>query len=631
MKINNEAKRLLLGLMLLASLACSVSIRPESKPPSSDSSLEALILQQTVQAIKTQNSAKPQAEQTPETQSADVALGDLSSQNAEVLIPAGAFERQDDFTLETLSAPPTVDIQGVEPLGAAISIKMAGETIRSSEPIKVILKFDSQGINERGEVLVGYHHQNYGWELFSPDNIDLEHGELSFVTYHFSEYSALKADDQVRIDQFIERSSTEEYVRRQAFAQTSKDFEDMVEAFLKEGMQVDDNRVVEIIVKGVVEQIKIGDIPIGDIGIALYDLNDGGKKDLAKITAENTMKYIGEKMLDEDNPFSEVTGDFGSVIALGEAYVSVLKNKGDSQEAVEILADQVMGNIPITGRFYKTGKRAAELAQHIRELWGNNEIEKAYQVYSKGGEGGHYGYSVDSVLTDPDAWNKITDQNRSSFEKVAGDYLTAYCKAEGIDESQLNEAARNKIRAEGLENLKHQFDERMARRDEIDQIKADNKALMEMFAEKNLLERMIGTNPMYTGHEDLEMLLNRLNHMAKKIQRDLGRSQVVDGADWDITDPSERSNMIPREVLVELTYQWYNMGLRFNPSAYDNIIKNIQVRLDKNMALNPDQITEMAEKVVKSYQAGGAESKTEKYESTPRKTKKKEIQCPFWG
>jgi len=637
MVMNYSVKHLLLTLLLVSSLACAVSTSADTGQPAAEKTLEFLYLQDTLEAVKKEAAGMSESDQLQ--QDSDLALGDLASQNAAVLIPAGAFGEQIDLQFNTLNAPPAMTVNGVEPLGATISVGMDGDPKRSSQPIQVTLKFDSQNIQEKGEVLVGYYHQDYGWELFEPDQIDLERGELSFVTYHFSEYSALKADDQVRIDQFIERRSTEEYVHRQALAQTSKEVEVMVEAFLKEGMRVDDNRVVEIIVKGVAEQISLGGIPIGDIGIALYDLNNGGKKDLAKITAENTMKYIGEKMLDEDNPLSEATGDLGSVLTLGEAYVSLLKNKGDSEEAVKILANQVMGNIPATGRFFKAGKRAAELAQHTRELWMNNEIEKAYQVYSNGAEGGHYGYSVDSVLTDPDAWNKITDQNRSSFEKVAGDYLTAYCKAEGIDVSQLNEAARDKIRAEGLENLKHQFDERMARRDEIDKIKADNKALMEKFAEKGLLERMIGTNPMYNGrpNEDLEMLMDRLKNMTDRIMRDTGRFEIVDGTDWDAADPLERDNLIPMDVLVELTYQWYDKDLRYKPDVYDAVLKELEYRMDRDLGWGPTHINTLVKDLINKFDPQTAPSEPgsggspDDQDDGDNHHPKPTPQCPFAG
>lgn len=611
MKDKQVAKRLLMGLLLLASLACAISTGSESEEPSSELDVEVLVLQQTLQALNSQDAEQLQAELMPELQKADIALGDLSSQNAEVFIPAGAFEGQNEIAFETLNTTPVVDMQGVEPLGAVISVSTGGEAMRSSEPIKITLKFDSQDINERGEVLIGYYNNQHGWELFAPDEIDLDRGEVSFVTYHFSKYGVMRAEDQVRIDQFLQKHATEEYVRRHTLAQNSKEFENMVKAILREGMNVEDNRVLEIIAKGVIEQIPFGDIPYGDIGIALHGFNEKyeGQTDLAKIITENTIKYIGEKTLDDDNPFSEVTGDFGSVIAFGQAYHKLLKNKGDPRESLEIMADHIMSNIPVVSSFYKAGKTAVELVNHTQELWKNNEIEKAFQVYSQGGEGGRYGYSVDSILVDPDAWNKIMMQNKSSFERVAGDYMTAYCRAQGLDISQLGWAERDRIRAEGLEHLRKQFDERMARRAEIDRDIEKNRKLMQMFADRNLLERNLVDNPMFTGHEDLEMLLSRLNNMVKKFERDLGRSEIVDRVDWDATDPFERSNKIPYEVLVELTYQWYNKGLRFNPDAYNAIIKNLQARLDKNLGIGPLQIADMVDETIKSYQPQGEPKK----------------------
>lgn len=626
---NKSAQQMLIGLLLLATLACAVSTSSEEDNASAKKTLEFLYIQETLQALNNQPTDEPLSKQLQED--ADLTLGDLAAQNAAVYIPAGAFDQQTEVQFNTLNTPPTMNVEGVQPLGATVSIVTNGGQTRSSQPIQVTLKFDSQGIQEYGEVLVGYYHQDHGWELFPPDQIDLEREELSFVTYHFSEYSALKVDDQVRIDQFIEQRSTEEYVRRLEIAKTSEEYEKMVKAILKEGMNVDDNRVLEIIAKGVIEQIPFGDIPFGDIGIALHEISDdnSGQIDLAKIATENTVKYIGEKTLSDDSPFKEVTGDLGSVIACGEAYVKLLKNKGDSKESLEIMAHHIMSNIPMVSRIYKAGRRAVELARHTRDLWKNQEIEKAFKVYSQGGEGGYLGYSVDSVLTDPDSWNKIKDQNKSSFEKIASDYMRAYCRAEKLDVNQLSETERDRIRAEGLENLRQQFDNRMARRDEIDKIKANNKALMQKFAEKGLLERMIGTNPMYNGrpNEDLEMLMDRLKNMTDRIMRDTGRFEIVNGMDWDTTDPFERDNMIPLDVVVELTYQWYDKDLRFKPDVYDAVIKELKYRLDRNLGWGPTHISTLVKELIEKYAPQAAPSEPDT--KPDKKTEKKKPACPF--
>jgi hypothetical protein len=47
--------------------------------------------------------------------------------------------------------------------GTVIDVTINGERPELREPMKFVLDFDSQGITEVGEVLVGYYHENYGW------------------------------------------------------------------------------------------------------------------------------------------------------------------------------------------------------------------------------------------------------------------------------------------------------------------------------------------------------------------------------------------------------------------------------------------------------------------------------------
>ena len=386
-------------------------------------------------------------------------------------------------------------------------------------------------------------------------------------------------------------------MRSQSEELTEKEVEKMVEEILREGMGVQDNKIVEMIVRGVIENI-----PGGDIGLALHDLNE---EKLKEATLKNTVKFIGEQLTDPNSNIREVTGDVGSVLTFGKAANAFAEGK--NEDAIKIMADHIMENIPIAGSFYKNGKRAIAIAKHMDEVWQQREIENAFQAYSNGSEGGWLGYGA----VDKGSWDDVVNNNRSSIARIQGKYIFSICEAEGIDPHSISDQQRAQLEREALENLKTQFDQRVSRKEQIDAFKADNLDLMEILAEKGLLDRAFSTNPMYDGDEELEDLLADLNTLTENILQDMGRSAVVDHHKWNSTDQYERDNIIQREVLAELIYQIGRKDLTNNPAAYERLLQEIQDRLVSNSGLSNLDIMDLTDEIIEKQLAGELEEEEE--------------------
>ena len=198
----------------------------------------------------------------------------------------------------------------------------------------------------------------------------------------------------------------------------------------------------------------------------------------------------------------------------------------------------------------KFANRVVELTDEvITNVWFNPEIEKAFQVYKNGAEGGWFGYSVD-----PGNWTLLSQQMRGVFLKVQYDYVNAYCNERGLDPDLISSEQRDEIAQKGMDLLKAQFDERLANQQQIDEIKANQEQLMALFAKQQLLIRD-SVNPMYAGDEDLETLMSRLLNMTEKILQDTGRSEIIfHSFDEDIDRPGTQ---IYGQQIAELARIWY--------------------------------------------------------------------------
>ena len=548
MRKNHRFTLVCLVLGAIISLSCTIPFIATKN--STDSESQEKI--QTATPIAIEQSGKP----VPSDQ--DTTLGGMGDDPAAILIPAGAFEMDISAEVSYPDALPAEPGQGWTGLGTPLQVDLESEQTRSDQPMQVTMAFDPQGIQEPGEVFVGYFHEEHGWYFFEPDSVDLAQGTLTFTTYHFSLNAGFKADEAKRIDQFLDKSATETFVRQTNQGKTQEEVEAMVKEILEQGAGINDNRVLEIITKGVVEQL-----PFGSMAVALYDKNS---EELAQATLEETLKALGKYVASDENLLKEITSD-----------------------RVKAMASDITNNAILINNLNKFANRVIELTDEvITNVWFNPEVEKAFQVYKNGAEGGWFGYSVD-----PGDWTLLSQQMRGVFLKVQYDYVNAYCNQRGLDPDTLSQETRDEIAQAGMDRLKAQFDERLANQAKIDEIKAHQKQLIELFTEQQLLQRD-SVNPMFAGDEDLEMLMSRLLNLTERIMRDTGRSEIIfHSFDEDIDRPGTQ---IYGQQIAELARIWY-INRETSPEqaekAYKQALIDMGLIEDENLiyGVEPDKVT----------------------------------------
>ena len=542
---------LILGCLFIgaiATLSCSIPFIATNNSTDNDSA----------EIVQTITPTPAEQDALPIHSGQDTTLGGSVDDPALIFIPAGAFEMDIAAEISYTDLLPAEPGEGWTGLSTPMKLELESEQTRSDQPMQVTLEFDPQGITEPGEVFVGYFHEQHGWYFFEPDSVDLDQGTFTFTTYHFSLHTGFKADEAKRIDQYLEKSATETFVRQTAQGKSQEEIEAMVKTILEQGAGINDNRVLEIITKGVIEQF-----PGGSMAVAMYDKNP---EEFTQATLEETLKVLGNYVASDENLLKELTSD-----------------------RVKILANDLTQSAILVSNLNKFAHRVVELTDEvITNVWYNPEIEKAFQVYKNGAEGGWFGYSVDAG-----DWTALSQQMRGVFLKVQYDYVNAYCNTRGLDPDLISTEERDEIAQKGMDHLKSQFDERLSNQEKIDEIKANQKQLIELFANQQLLIRD-SVNPMYAGGEDLETLMSRLLNLTQRIMQDTGRSEIIfHSFDEDIDRPGTQ---IYGQQIAELARIWY-INREKSPEeaekAYKQALIDMGLIEDENLiyGVEPQKVT----------------------------------------
>jgi hypothetical protein len=517
---------LLLTFWVLVSLSCAL---PFGKNPANE---------EPVSAGETIAMPEPQAQVAHELSSSTLnRLGNLEQDGASVVIPKQAFDSDTTISVSYYAEPPD-NIPGIfTPLGVTIAVSITGEQTRFNEPVTIALKFDPALVNGPGDVYVGYYDESYGWQFFVPEEVDMVQGVMRFTTEHFSQYSVVKPKDDLIIDSYVNRRATEQFVRGNNQELTNEQVEKMVRTLMEDGMQIYDNRTIEIITRAVLKEV-----PGGKIGLAIYDADlEAG----VNATLEETVKALGKAI--QEGVVSEVAGKPGLIESLSGAAGWAWER--EYEEALKVLGSGIIDEIPGVKEAKAIAETAAEVVNHwVDDLWKAPGLEKAYEVYATGQD--KYGFRDVEQGNFEDVYNQLG----GLADKVRSDYVNGYCKMRGIDPKSLSRDEHLRIGERGLELLRKQWETRYTRREEIERIRANEMALIEMFKEKGLLDMVPGRNPMFSGHEDLEMMLNRLQQMTQRILNDTGRTSFVTHS-YDYTDPDIQ---LWGQDIADLVWVWYS-------------------------------------------------------------------------
>ncbi len=477
----------------------------------------------------------------------ELQLGDLQTAGVAVQVPANSFEAGTELALSHGGLSPEPE-QDFSVIGGTLDVKLGSVLSRSEKDMRIEMLVDLDGIGEPGEVFVGYHHPDYGWRLLVPDEVDLATGRVVFTTNHFSSYTGVRASEQRRVEEFVSRQATEEYVRSEAAGGTSEQVTAMVEAILRDGLGVSDSRVLEIVTRAVIEKV-----PGGKIGLAIHSLD---ADQIAQATLDETLLKVVEVLSEEGLDLSGLSSVSGLAAVAGAA------SAGDYTGAAKMLGEEVVGNLPVIGTLKSLGETASVVAEHvINDLWMNPAMQKAYEAYRSGASSGYFGYEVD-----PGDWDELTRQMGAVARNYQTAHVTSWAEARGIDPDSLDEDEWNRIAAEGMDQLKERWDARIVREPVIAQTRTAYEELFTTMEQRGLLERA-GSNPMWGEQADFEVLLRRAVLMVERVKSDTGRTELVLNETWE---GRGADTMISTQAIADLLREWYSSPAESREQNYRN-------------------------------------------------------------
>lgn len=474
---------LLMGVLILSLLLSTLSGCSESDPYKKDTAVESKVKKGAVVE------AKVQADK-------ETIVGSRSKTGWELQIPAGAFSENASLTMNVLAEEKvgTYEAGGFTLYGTPVEISVNGKhNVRLAQPVALTMQIPKGLLKDMStEELFFACYYDGKWEYYMPDSINIDKGTATINTYHFSFWGFGRPSEEDQIKTYAKNYASLQWENGQKTKKLTdslgRQFDDLFAS-----MGVSSNSVRNQLTADVISYLENASIESG--GVAPIDA-------LAQMA--NAASKGQEGMQDFQNKLLEFTGK-GLTACLEEIHnagdkkytekfassVNILGNlssalgyisEGDSQGALESVANMLKGVHPVVALTSSTLDFIKDSAESAIDYWTQEEIEKAYQVYIGSGAG-KYGYDsglegdIDAIFT------TLGGGERMMNIKI----IKKYCEKYGINESELTQEDKDRITSNALKALKNNFDYRKVSEPEIEKIKQKEEAFIAALKAKGLL------------------------------------------------------------------------------------------------------------------------------------------------
>ena len=496
-------------------------------------------------------------------------VGDLSTTGGTATFPEIAFPENTKVEVVTLDAAPEILQPGVDAIGSGIVFELTFEQFRehrlADEAIELQLRFDVDLVDSAEEVQIGYYHDDTGWMLFPPNEVDMERGIAFFETYHFSIFQAQRITPSQRHTQLAAERAAEDYVRSTAAQASEEQIQQAVATILNDGVGLADNRVIEIVVQGVIAEV----VPGGKIANAVYNLDADA---FQEATLEQTLTVLAKQATQDGSPVREALGYAG----LG-ASVSGALAEGDAVGVARLLGEEVAGKIPVISQLKALGEVTAAVTEHVvNDLWLDPQIQAAYEAY-RDGANQRRGYSVPSRN-----WEALIEQMPASvIRQIRIKHREAHCLVR--DCSALSNQELNAIGDQALEDLRQRFEQRAASEPEVERLAQVYEDIYSSLRLRNILPVSFNQATLMDPHGAMshDKMLGEVNVMIDLIRRQVGRSQLVSEHDWVNAGAVASQNMLPMDAVVHAIDAWYRSPQSERRGALEQVLKDWGLYIEK--------------------------------------------------
>lgn len=490
----------------------------------------------------------------------DSILGDIEKDGITVKVPKGAFKNGTKLIISKPEKGYSYNKNSMMPKGYPFEFRIEGEQGRSDMPILVKIAIDKnnfEGLKEF-EGFRGVHFsEESGWTYTYPVEVNREFSYIAFNIYNNPLWGTAELTEEERKEQFLKGKALQSWGEKQLEGDIRQATKETIESILVNQFNAKNKSEIEKIALEVMKELKYGTLEYGKLA------NDLMNKDFKSYTA-NVATMIGKtfaQSMEADN-MSTLFGQTGSVVAAtGHLW------EGDYSGAGMKIAEAILDTSPV----YKAAKLAVDVVDIKINNWKNNGIEEAYKAYKEGSNDYIlFGYDVD-----PGDFEAVWDQMRGVARQIEMDAIKKYASSIGVKESELSSEQIKIAKDRVKKNLKDQFEKRIKQEAEIEKEKENQREVILQFEKWNLLKK---GSTWYPEDSSVEQMLERLYNQIKRIQKEIGRFDLV-YRDGDLHDQSRGLDNIGKlksgEILVSDLAELINTRYVFGEEEYKKKLKEM--------------------------------------------------------
>lgn len=416
----------------------------------------------------------------------NVTVGDLKKTGWRLELPEETFPQDGKLTMKVLSEAEAQRYQSDDFIFYGTPVELAfdeREHTLLGAPVSVTLQIPKDLMKDlAAEELFFATYYDGQWEYLLPDSVDLDKGTATVALYHFSFWGFGRPSEAKQIETYAQNMAALQWQRdnqsKKLRDALSRQFDDLFAS-----MNIESESVRGQLAADVISALEDGLLETGGVAPldALAQMANAASKGDSSAFQNKFLEFTGKAICHVMEKDTEKFASYANLLGgLGTAAGAM--SEGDTDGALQGVADILKGLNPMVALADSALIFVKEQMENTIDIWSQNELEKAYQVYIGGAAGKWGAYSgldgdIDSIFM------TMGGGERAFNMKV----VKKYCEKYGINEKNLSQSERDKIISDAKTALKRKFDEREASEAGIAEIKVKEEAFIAALKEEGLL------------------------------------------------------------------------------------------------------------------------------------------------
>ncbi len=403
-------------------------------------------------------------------------VGNLKNTGWQLDIPENTFDEDVALTMTVLPETDAVNYQNgaFEFIGTPVKITVGNEeNTYLSQPVTVTLQIpkDQRISRENSNDYLAAYYNGESWYYIFPDITKISENYITFETYHFSLFSAVKLTEEEKIKLYTRKMATQIWESEEL----EKTFSEKVGSVFNETfekMGISDESVKGKLLRSIAKE--------NDYGALLVATERGDITDFSVKCGEMAANALIKHLSIEDALMENITGK-AAALATGLGKGALQLKDGNYTNAAKELSSAFIGYFP-AGRAYQA---TIEVIDAGIAGWKNYELDEAYKNYIKGA-------GSNSTTVSNDDWALMcATQMRGYLIRLQDEAKNNHCALKGISRKALDKDKElsKSLANQAESNLRKSFEKRLANEKAIKAKELEYSKIIEGFKRDLLLER----------------------------------------------------------------------------------------------------------------------------------------------